>query len=92
MTRIADIQRKNQKLRLKIVNKNNEIKKMNETKEKTFEEFTAYIQELHHSYDVMLSLERDHVFDRYESHATAMKYREEQKKKEIDFEVIKDKA
>ncbi len=81
MTRIADIQRKNQKLRLKIVNLKNDAKKEKETKEKTFEEFTAYIQELHYSYDDMLSLERNHMFDRYESHATAMKYRKEQKKK-----------
>lgn len=85
MTRIADIQRKNQQLRLKIVNLKKDIKKRDETKKKTFEEFTAYVQGLHRSYEEMLSLERNHMFDRYESHATAKKYREEQ----VEFEVVK---
>jgi len=85
MTRIADVQQKNRQLRIKLKNSRNEIKKMNKTKEQTFEEFTAYIQEIHRSYEEMLALERDHMFDRYESHATAMKYREEQN---IEFEVI----
>lgn len=80
MTRIADLQRKNQQLRIKLQNRNQDIKKMKEEKEKIFEEFNQFVEGIHSSYEVMLSLERDHIFDRYESHATAMKYREKEKK------------
>lgn len=89
MTRIADIQQKNLNLRIKLDNKNKTIERMKKEKEKMLEEFGEYVDSMENAFAMMMTSEKGLIFDRYEFYAATAAWKA---KKEIEFEVVENKA